>query len=64
MAQVCSYDCRGARGVKKYRTTYHIYDDFGDLIKISLDKPSDINYIYVKVKELVFDTEWFEEALI
>jgi len=50
--------------VKKYRTTYHIYDDFGDLIKISLDKPSDNNYTCVKVKELIFDTEWFEEALI
>lgn len=50
--------------MKRYRTTYKIYDDFGDLIKISLDKPSDNSYTYIKVKELIFDTEWFEEALI
>ena len=49
--------------MKKYRTTYHIYDDFGELIKISLDKPTDKSYNVVKVKELIFDTEDFEEAL-
>lgn len=50
--------------MKKYRVTYHIYDDFGELIKISLDKPSDNSYTYIKVKELIFDTNGFEEALI
>jgi len=50
--------------MKKYKTKYHIYDDFGDLIKISLDKPSDNSYTYIKVKEIIFDTNDFEEALI
>lgn len=50
--------------MKKYRVTYHIYDAFGELIKISLDKPTDKSYNYVRVKELIFDTEAFEEAYI
>lgn len=49
--------------MKKYQTTYKIYDDFGELIKISIDKPSDNSYDYVVVKEVVFDTELCEEAL-
>lgn len=49
--------------MKKYKTTYKIYDDFGELIKISLDKPSNNSYTYVVVKEVVFDTELCEEAL-
>lgn len=49
--------------MKKYRTTYHIYDDFGDLVKIVLYKPNKELYNYVVIKEVVFDTEWFEEAL-
>lgn len=49
--------------MKKYKTTYHIYDDFGDLVKISIDKPDKELYNYVVVKEVVFDTDWIEEAL-
>ena len=49
--------------MKKYKTTYRIYDDFGDLVKISLDKPTDKSYTFTKVKEIVFDTDMLEEAL-
>ena len=50
--------------MKKHRVTYRIYDDFGELIKVSLDKPTDKSYTFVKVKEIVFDTDSFEEALM
>ena len=50
--------------MKIYKTTYHIYDDFGELIKISLDKPTDKSYTFTVVKEIVFDTDSFEEALL
>lgn len=50
--------------MKIYKTTYKIYDDFGELIKISLDKPIDKSYTFVTVKEIVFDTEQIEEALM
>ena len=50
--------------MKIYRTTYHIYDDFGELIKISLDKPTDKSYTFESVKEITFDTDNFEEALM
>ncbi len=49
--------------MKLYKTTYEIYDDFGELIKRSIDRPSDSSYDYDVVKELVFDTELCEEAL-
>jgi len=49
--------------VKIFKTTYKIYDDFGELLKISLDKPSDNSYTYDVVKEVVFDTDLCEEAL-
>lgn len=50
--------------MKKYKTTYKIYDDFGELIKISLDKPTDKSYTFESVKEIVFDTDNIEEALM
>lgn len=50
--------------MKIYKTTYHIYDDFGELLRIALDKPTDKSYTFTKVKELVFDTDTFEEALM
>ncbi len=49
--------------MKKYKTTYHIYDDFGELLRISLDKPTDKSYTFETVKEIVFDTDMLEEAL-
>ena len=49
--------------MKKYKTTYHIYDDFGELLRISLDKPKDKSYTFESVKEIVFDTDMLEEAL-
>lgn len=49
--------------MKLYKTTYKIYDDFGELLRIVLDMPSDNSYTYVVVKEAVFDTELCEEAL-
>lgn len=50
--------------MRKYKTTYKIYDDFGELVKISLDKPTDKSYTFITVKEIVFDTDNFEEALM
>lgn len=50
--------------MNKYKTTYKIYDDFGELLRVSLDKPTDKSYTFVKVKEIIFDTETFEEALM
>jgi hypothetical protein len=38
-------------------------DDFGELIRISIDRPSDSSYDYVVVKEIIFDTALCEEAL-
>lgn len=49
--------------MKLYKTTYKIYDDFGELIRISIDRPSDSSYDYVVVKEIIFDTDLCEEAL-
>ena len=49
--------------MKLYKTTYHIYDDFGELIRVVLDKPTDKSYTFEMVKEVVFDTELLEEAL-
>ena len=50
--------------MKKYKTAYKIYDDFGELIKIAIDKPTDKIYTFTVVKEIVFDTELCEEALM
>ena len=50
--------------MKLYKTTYHVYDDFGELIKISLDRPTDKSYTFTVVKEIVFDTNMLEEALM
>ena len=50
--------------MKIYKTTYHIYDDFGELIRVALDKPTDKSYTFKSVKEIIFDTETFEEALM
>lgn len=49
--------------MKIFRVTYKIYDDFGELIKISVDKPNKELYDYIVVKEVVFDMDWIEEAL-
>ncbi len=49
--------------MKIFRVTYKIYDDFGELIRISIDKPNKDDYSYTTVKELIFDTELCEEAL-
>ena len=49
--------------MKLYKTTYKIYDDFGELIKISLDRPTDKSYTFTVEKELIFDTNMLEEAL-
>jgi hypothetical protein len=49
--------------MKIFRVTYKIYDDFGELIRISIDRPSDSSYDYVVVKEIIFDTALCEEAL-
>jgi hypothetical protein len=38
-------------------------NNFGELIKISLDKPNDNRYTYVVVKEIIFDTDLCEKAL-
>lgn len=50
--------------MKIHKTTYKIYDDFGELLRISLDKPTDKSYTFTVVKELVFDTNMLEEALM
>lgn len=50
--------------MKKYRITYHIFDSFGELVKIAIDKPNKELYDYVVVKEVVFDINDCEEALI
>ena len=60
--------------MKKYKTTYKIYDDFGELIRVVLDKPTDKSYTFTQItelyrdspveKEVVFDTGTFEEALM
>jgi len=47
--------------MKRYRTTYQILDDFGEVVRVVLDKPTE--YEYNVVKEVVFDTDDFEEAL-
>ena len=49
--------------MKKYKTVYKIYDDFGELIRVALDRPTDKSYTFTVVKEIVFDTDNFEEAL-
>ena len=49
--------------MKKYRVIYKIHDDFGELLRISLDKPTDKSYTFTVVKEIIFDTETFEEVL-
>lgn len=49
--------------MKKYKTTYHIYDDFGELIRVALDRPTDKSYTFTVVKEIAFDTDMLEEAL-
>lgn len=49
--------------MKKFKTTYEIMDDFGDVIRIVYDKPTS-DYQYRKVTVLVFDTNDFEEALM
>jgi hypothetical protein len=49
--------------MKLFRVTYKIYDDFGELLRIVLDKPNKDDYDYTVVKELVFDTKLCEEAL-
>ncbi len=49
--------------MKKYKTTYKIYDDFGELLKIVVDRPADKSYTFTVEKEVVFDTDNFEEAL-
>ena len=50
--------------MKKYKITYHIYDSFGEIVKISIDKPNKELYDYVVVKEVAFDINDYEEALI
>ena len=50
--------------MKIYKTTYKIYDDFGELLKIVFDRPTDNSYTFTVVKEIIFDTETFEEALM
>lgn len=47
--------------MKKYRTQYLILDDFGDTIRIVLEKPSD-EYKYVKERVLLWDSDDWEEA--
>ena len=56
--------------MKIYKTTYRIYDDFGELLKIVVDRPTDKSYTFTVEKEVVcrkesarFDTDSFEEAL-
>ena len=49
--------------MKIYKTTYRVYDDFGDLVKVSLYKPTDKSYTFTVVKEITFDTNMLEEAL-
>jgi hypothetical protein len=49
--------------MKLFKTTYKIYDDFGELIRISIDKPNKEDYDFTVVKEVVFDTDLCEEAL-
>lgn len=50
--------------MKIYKTTYKIYDDFGELLRVSLDKPTDKSYTFEVVREIIFDTEQIEEALM
>jgi hypothetical protein len=48
--------------MKKYKTTYEILDDFGDVVRIVIDKPTS-DYQYRTIKVLIFDTNSFEDAL-
>lgn len=48
--------------MKRYKTIYKILDDFGDVIKITSEKPSS-EYKYIKEKVLMFDLSEIEEAL-
>lgn len=50
--------------MKKYKITYKIYDDFGEIIRFCVDKPNKELYDYIVVKEVVFDINDCEEALI
>lgn len=50
--------------MKIFKTTYKIYDSFGEIIRFSLDKPNKELYDYIVVKEVVFDINDCEEALI
>ena len=49
--------------MKKHRVTYHIYDDFGELIKISLDKPTDKSYTFTQITELYRDSPVEKEVV-
>lgn len=48
--------------MKKYKTTYELLDDFGEVVRIVLDKPTS-DYQYRIIKTLIFDTDSLEEAL-
>ena len=48
--------------MKRYKTIYKILDDFGDIIKITSEKPSS-EYKYIKEKVLLFDISELGEAL-
>ena len=48
--------------MKRYKTIYKILDDFGDIIKITSEKPSG-EYKYVKEKVLMFDLSELGESL-
>lgn len=48
--------------MKRYKTIYKILDDFGDVIKVTSQKPSR-EYKYVKEKVLLFNISELGEAL-
>lgn len=48
--------------MKKFKTLYHVLDDFGEVLKVTVEKPSE-EFQYVKEKVEIFDTEKFEESL-
>lgn len=48
----------------KYKTVYNILDDFGDIIRVSLEKPSEeYKYVRERIKVEEFDINEIGEAL-
>jgi len=50
--------------MKRYQTKYIILDDFGDVVRITLERPTkDSGYEYRVERVVVFDTKTIEECL-